>query len=115
MRNVTSLLATIAVFSAPAGWAVTECTQGSLTRSVSVVYADPGQPVPCEVLYEKPSEQQTMTLWRAENEAGYCEDRAREFVEKLNSLGWDCTESAAVAEPELVEEPEPATDVSADS
>ena len=96
-------------------WSVTECTQGALTRTVSVVYADPGQPVPCEVLYEKPSEQQTMTLWRADNEAGYCEDRAREFVQKLNSLGWDCTESAAVAEPEPVEEPEPATDVSADS
>ncbi len=100
MHKVTITLAAAALFWMPASWAVSECTQGSLTRSVSVVYADPGQPVPCEVLYEKPNEQQTMTLWRAQNEVGYCEARAREFVQKLQSLGWDCVESAATAEPE---------------
>ncbi len=100
MYKVTTILAAAAFAWVPASWAVTECTQGSLTRAVSVVYADPGQPVPCEVLYEKPSEQQTMTLWRAQNQAGYCEARAGAFVAKLQSLGWECAESAAVAEPE---------------
>ena len=29
-------------------------------------------------------------LWRATNEAGYCEARAEEFLEKLESWGWQC-------------------------
>ena len=97
MHYVKLITGTAALLWMPAVWGIAECTQGNLTRTVSVVYANPGQPVPCEVLYEKPSEQQSMTLWRAQNEVGYCEARASEFVEKLKNLGWDCTESAATA------------------
>lgn len=93
-RARTVLAVFLLSFSLPA-WSVTECSQGELTRTVAVVYTDPGQPVPCEVLYEKPTEQQTMTLWRAQNEAGYCEARAADFVEKLVDLGWQCVEMAA--------------------
>lgn len=78
-----------------AGAMASTCTMNNLTRNVSVVYADPGQPVPCEVLYEKLAQgadatRQIMTLWRAQNQAGYCEARAAEFVAKLESLGWSC-------------------------
>lgn len=67
------------------------CTLGELTRNVSVVYSDPGQPVPCEVLYEKPTEGiASQSLWQASSEAGYCEARATEFVDKLTGMGWDC-------------------------
>jgi hypothetical protein len=72
------------------------CTQGNLTRTVSIVYAEPGQPVPCEVLYDKSQEGNTdenggsETLWRAQNEAGYCEARMKDFVAKLETLGWTC-------------------------
>ena len=71
------------------------CTQGNLTRTVSVVYAEPGQAVPCEVLYDKPQEGAAQTLWRARNEAGYCEARAKEFVDKLKNMGWSCTTKEA--------------------
>ncbi len=94
MTHVRKLLGVILVAGGLPAWSVTECTKGALTRTIAVVYADPGQPVPCEVLYEKPTEQQTMTLWRAANEAGYCEARAAEFVEKLISLDWQCTDVA---------------------
>ena len=89
-----SHLALAAALAAAAGplWANTECTMNQRTRTVTVVYANPGQPVPCEVLYEKPAENQSMTLWRAKNEAGYCEARAAEFVSKLVDLGWACGE-----------------------
>ena len=73
------------------------CTQGDLVRNVTVVYSDPGQPVPCEVLYEKPMEGQSMTLWRAQNEIGYCEARAAEFLLKLESLGWQCAQATTTA------------------
>jgi len=74
----------------------TECRLGELARSVEVVYSSPGQAVPCEVLYRKAGEGTLETLWRATNEAGYCEARADEFVSKLESWGWTCD---AAAEP----------------
>ncbi|MEM7099563.1 MAG: hypothetical protein AAF541_14960 [Pseudomonadota bacterium] len=79
-----------ALFVLPCSAFANTCNQGDLIRQVTVVYADPGQPVPCEVLYEKPMEGQSMTLWRAQNEVGYCEARAAEFLSKLESLGWQC-------------------------
>ncbi len=81
--------ATLAVGNA--AWADgTSCTHGDLERAVSVVYTEPGQPVPCEVVYEKPSEGGLSTPWRAQNEAGYCETQAQSLVEKLQGFGWDC-------------------------
>ena len=80
------------------------CTLGELTRKVTVVYSDPGQVVPCEVLYEKPNEveshNQSMTLWRAQNEAGFCEAKASEFLRKLTNLGWQCSTSSATSTPQ---------------
>ena len=67
------------------------CKQGSATRIVSIVYADPGKAVPCEVLYEKSDAGTKQTLWRAPNQANYCEARAKAFVEKLETMGWVCT------------------------
>ncbi len=66
------------------------CQYGELTRSVEVIYTTPGQPLPCEVLYDKPAEGGSSTLWRAQSEAGYCEARAVEFVAKLTDMGWQC-------------------------
>ena len=71
----------------------TVCTMNDLSRTISIIYDQPGQPVPCEVRYEKPSEHnrsQAQRLWRADNEAGYCEAKAAEFVGKLQDLGWTC-------------------------
>ena len=96
----------------------THCTNGSLQRTVEVVYSNPGQPVPCEVLYDKPSEGTQQSLWRANNEAGYCEDRAREFIGRLEELGWACGAAGTDApeEPEASEEPtEPEGETAANS
>lgn len=71
--------------------AQTQCTNDGLVRSVTVVYPQQGQPLPCEVRYEKPAENQSMTLWRAENQAGFCEAQAEKFIAKLQDLGWSCT------------------------
>ena len=76
----------------------TVCTLAELERSVEVVYSNPGQTVPCEVLYAKNDAGTIETLWRANNEAGYCEDKAAAFLARLESLGWDCGASAAVSE-----------------
>ena len=81
----------------------TQCSYGALTRNIQVVYSDPGQPVPCEVIYNKSMESSVATLWRATSEAGYCEAQAEALIEKLSGFGWRCEATPAVAA-ELPEE-----------
>jgi len=64
------------------------CSSASIERSIDVVYATEGYPTPCEVQYSKNGE--TNTLWSAENEAGYCEAKAKELADKLAQAGWSC-------------------------
>ena len=67
------------------------CTQGGLVRRVEIVHAE-GAQVPCSVNYHKDTEApgQSEELWNAQNDPTYCEQKAREFVAKLESLGWQC-------------------------
>ena len=76
----------------------TVCTNSGLTRTVEVVYEMEGQAAPCEVIYNKQTEGTQQSLWRANNEEGYCEARAAEFIEKLEGWGWECTAETADAE-----------------
>lgn len=69
-----------------------ECTFERLERRVEI-FTEPGVSVPCEVHYYKDGEDpgRKQVLWRAGNEAGYCEAKTEEFVERLRSWGWTCT------------------------
>jgi hypothetical protein len=66
------------------------CTNGSMTRRIEVAYTGSGE-VPCEVRYTK-EDGTTQVLWRAATQKGYCEAQARDFVAKLQGLGWTCTD-----------------------
>lgn len=68
-----------------------ECSMGDLQRRV-VVLSEPGRSVPCEVQYFKDSEapNEKQVLWHATNQEGFCESKAEEFVDELESWGWDC-------------------------
>ncbi len=70
-----------------------ECRQGELTRSIEIVYANPGAAVPCEVIYRKPAQGTIEMLWQAMNESGYCETRVSELTSKLETLGWQCSKN----------------------
>jgi len=96
------------------------CTYGDLQRRVEILY-ETGVTLPCEVHYYKDSEVpgEMQVLWRAMNEAGYCEAKTQEFVTKLKALGWSCeanddaaigAEQDAMAEPDVPDEEEPADD-----
>ena len=86
------------------------CTMGGKVRRVEIFH-DAGVAVPCEVHYykdtEAPGEQQV--LWRAVNEAGFCEARTAEFIDKLRGMGWNCQGLAKTE----VAEPEPEDDTEA--
>lgn len=74
------------------------CTMASLERTVELRYDNPGDAVPCEIRYAKPTEGfGEQVLWRAENQPGYCEARFGEFLDKLRGFGWSCGEPAADA------------------
>ena len=64
------------------------CTDGQQERVISIVYQDQATKVPCDVEYT--SSGQTKTLWHADNEAGYCEEKAEEFIQKQIEWGWRC-------------------------
>jgi hypothetical protein len=96
MKMLVVLLLSLA---APVAFAAaTQCTLGSLTRTVEVVYADPPSLVPCEVLYAKPDEGVARaSVWSAQVESQYCEARAAEFVDKLRGMGWNCADASEPA------------------
>jgi len=96
------------------------CTYGEMTRRV-VIMTEPGVAVPCEVHYYKDTEApgETEVLWSAENDAGYCQRKAEEFVQKLDGWGWSCSSGGGAMEGSVDESmesgmmdvpPEPAMD-----
>lgn len=68
-----------------------QCTNGGATRTISVEYAAAGT-LPCKVTYQKEGE--ATTLWSAQSEQGYCEEKAKGFVEKQRNWGWACDAAA---------------------
>ena len=85
-----------AMVSASASWT---CEHNNLIREVSIDSAGENA-VPCRVNYTKLTEGvDTQQLWSAQNEAGYCEARAEEFIARLESWGWACS-----ADPQPVQE-----------
>jgi len=89
------------------------CSNSDLVREVVIEYPDGGS-VPCNVIYKKQTEGfEDQMLWSAVGEEGYCEEKARAFVAKLESWGWVCLEtvsSEAVADTEQAENPSQAAD-----
>ena len=108
MRNLIVAVGALIVLGGELAMAKSvTCTMASLERTVELRYDNPGDAVPCEVRYAKPTEGVAeQVLWRAEREAGYCEARFGEFVDKLRGFGWSCGATAGDA---LADEPEPAT------
>ncbi len=100
MRFHSVLLFCVFLFYCVTGFAGEKyvCNHGDAKRVISVLYKNAEEHLPCEVQYDKGEGVQT--LWTAQSEAGYCENKAREFVEKQESWGWSCekVEHAAKAD-----------------
>ena len=84
-----------------------KCEHNGMVRKVQVEYLSEGK-VPCNVIYDKPTEGiETKVLWFADKQEGYCEEKAQEFVNKLESWGWTCApfEVAPLVETPVEEPP----------
>lgn len=83
------------------------CSYEGLERRVEIV-TEPGVSVPCEVHYYKDTEApgEREVLWRARNDAEFCERKTAEFVGQLLAWGWTCGVSEpAPSEPDAADEP----------
>ena len=69
----------------------TSCTQGKNTRSVTITYGAANK-LPCEVHYKKDTEKpgSDTVVYKAANEASFCDAKAHAFVDKLAGMGWTC-------------------------
>ena len=69
------------------------CTMGENIRRVEIHYPQSPETLPCEVIYYKDTEapNEPEILWRAENDASYCEIQADMMVYRLTTeWGWQC-------------------------
>jgi hypothetical protein len=68
------------------------CSMAKLKRTVTVDYEKQDAKVPCKVNYVRDVDSgEAKVLFSAAAEEGFCEKKASEFVEKLKSGGWTCT------------------------
>ena len=69
------------------------CRLGNDVREVHTEQTT-SAPVPCQVVYKKLTEGvDDQVLWSAQNDATYCDFKAKTFIEKLESLNWTCVET----------------------
>ena len=70
-----------------------ECKNGNNLRRLEIKFDDAATKVPCKVEYTKETENPgvTQTLWNANADFNYCEEKASGFVTKLEGMGWTCT------------------------
>jgi len=110
--SLIPLLITITPGLALAQGTSTECSYGDMVRRV-VIMTEPGVSVPCEVHYYKDSEApgEDQVLWSADQQAGYCEEKAAGLVARLEGWGWNCGGGAPAA-PAAPAEPEAPAEVS---
>jgi hypothetical protein len=68
------------------------CHHEKLTRNVVIFYPNAPARLPCKVYYTKPNENlMPRTLWKAEYDDNFCERKAVEFINKLESWKWQCS------------------------
>lgn len=69
------------------------CRLGNDVREVHTEQTT-SAPLPCQVVYKKLTEGvEDQILWTAQNDAAYCNFKARGFIEKLEGWGWVCVET----------------------
>ena len=69
------------------------CRQGNDVREVHTEQTT-SAPAPCQVVYKKLTEGvEDQILWSAQNDATYCDFKAKGFIEKLETWSWTCVET----------------------
>ena len=93
MNKLTTISITCALLASSSLYAASNysytCSSRNETRVISVEYTNAESQTPCQVFYAKNTNPKKM-LWQASKQAGYCEDKAQDFVNKQIGWGFDC-------------------------
>jgi hypothetical protein len=85
----------VAIIAAEAVADEFQCRRDDLVRRIEVQFAADADRLPFQVIYWKDTEDpgRSQRLWNAEREIGFCIEKAREMVTRLESDGWACETS----------------------
>ena len=67
----------------------TICERGDRQQFIDVVF-ETGKTLPCELRVTRSKLSKPRSMWRANNEEGFCEVKAIGMVQRLTDAGWDC-------------------------
>jgi hypothetical protein len=72
------------------------CRHGQVERRVELQSTDATSHVPCQVVYWRDARQSAngQTLWTADHDFGFCIERTRDLVQRLEEGGWSCAKIA---------------------
>ena len=96
---ILTLCAIVAV-SVHAEEVKTVCYSGDIRHVIQVVHPY-GWELPCEVHFTTPEE--SRVVWRAESDAGFCERKAQEIIDRRNEQQWQCREEKIINSPALTD------------
>ena len=69
------------------------CSKNNNVREVHIETTN-SEAAPCNVVYKKPTEgAEDRTLWHAETDYDYCQEKAKGLIAKLETWGWVCAET----------------------
>lgn len=99
-HTVLFVLGLIAAIAPDAARAATDeafmCRSQGSERRIELQYVEGPDRLPCEVVYWRDSTKrgEGRPVWEAQNDFGFCVERTRDLVQKLQDSGWSCREVA---------------------
>lgn len=97
---ILSILSLLMSAQVLAGDTRTICRSDGVRHIIQVVHPY-GWELPCEVHFTTPLE--SRVVWRADTDAGFCERKAQEIVERRNRQNWNCREEKIINSPALTD------------
>ena len=95
-----TLLTGLLVFFTGFLHANTTCIKAKSIREIDIVYSKPGYKLPCEVTYKKSESPEIQILWKAKNQPGYCEQKAKDFIATFETKDWICQSNSEASAPQ---------------
>ena len=99
-HTVLFVLGLIAAIAPDAARAATDeafmCRSQGSERRIELQYVEGPDRLPCEVVYWRDSTKrgEGRPVWEAQNDFGFCVERTRDLVQKLQDSGWSCRKVA---------------------
>jgi hypothetical protein len=73
------------------------CRNGERERRVELQHAEAADRLPCQVMYWRDATRSDngQSMWEAAHDFGFCIERTRDLVQRLQDAGWNCQKTDA--------------------